>query len=187
MTCKKCGNPVVYYDGLCTNCYIYASRAQAKQQQGQQVPIGHITCAMCGLAPKAINCHVTGCIHKSIATAPRLCNLCGSDPSTLVACHASNCPCFGTIGITAKSLNPTGASAGIVSKATAGSDIWEPVDFKHKKAVNANKLDTLYVEYKSNGNWAVIGTIGDRDILIKTCACERDANDWMDALLKKLS
>jgi hypothetical protein len=108
------------------------------------------------------------------------------------ACPAtpSTCPAFtGTIstigGKVLMSQRPAVIGTGIVAAASA--DIWIEAEFAHKKVINGTKLDSLYVQYKSNGNWAVLGTIGDRDILIKTCACERDANDWLDALQKKLS
>lgn len=64
----------------------------------------------------------------------------------------------------------------------------EAEDTPHKRMVDAYKLDTIYVTRKNSGNWAVVGTILDRDICIKAgFSCESDAVDFLVDLLGKLA
>lgn len=57
---------------------------------------------------------------------------------------------------------------------------------KHKRAIDAAKLETLYISYKSYGNWAVVGSMGSNDITISTHPTEREAEAALTTLLQSL-
>lgn len=64
----------------------------------------------------------------------------------------------------------------------------EAEDNPHSRVVDAEKLDTMYVSRKGYGSWAVVGTILDRDILLKGgFSCEADALAFLADLVSKLS
>lgn len=93
------------------------------------------------------------------------------------------CPEEGKISV----LNPEATMDFFPPALVAPKVVWLEADDQHKRVINGSKLETLYIRYKSYGNWAVLGTIGDRDVHIKTCANEADAQEWLEMLLKKLS
>lgn len=64
--------------------------------------------------------------------------------------------------------------------------MWIEAESSHGKIVDAAKLDTLYVVYKGQGNYAVVGTMGDRDILLKVLATAKDAAEWLLTMKAKL-
>lgn len=64
--------------------------------------------------------------------------------------------------------------------------MWIETEGSHRMILDANKLDTIYVSYKGAGQYAVIGTIGSRDICIKVLGTEKDATDFLEALKGKL-
>lgn len=60
---------------------------------------------------------------------------------------------------------------------------WVYAEGKHAKAINTERLDTLYIHYRRYGEWAVIGTIGSADISIATYATEEEAKAALAKLL----
>lgn len=63
---------------------------------------------------------------------------------------------------------------------------WIEAEGRHRRVVNAEKLETIYVTYKRPGVWGVVGTIGNSDILIHEYPSEKAASDAVDALLRAL-
>lgn len=65
--------------------------------------------------------------------------------------------------------------------------MWIDADAKQHMMVNTDMIDTIYVQHKGHGHYAVICTIGDRDILLKDrLGSESDAEAWMRALEAKM-
>lgn len=63
---------------------------------------------------------------------------------------------------------------------------WIEGEGKHRVMVNGAKLETIYVHYRMGGNWAVIGTIGSRDISLGTFASEREAAEAIDQIVRSI-
>lgn len=64
--------------------------------------------------------------------------------------------------------------------------MWIEADAKHWMIVDASKLDTLYINYRGPSSYAVVGTIGDRDLTIKLFKTESDAVSFCVGLRAKL-
>lgn len=64
--------------------------------------------------------------------------------------------------------------------------MWIEADSQHGKYVDAAKLDTIYVTYKGTGHYAVVGSIGDRDILLKVCGSGKEAADFLLTIKARL-
>lgn len=63
---------------------------------------------------------------------------------------------------------------------------WIYADGPHKRAVDASKLETLYIHNKGWKNWAIIGTIGSADIHISSHPNEKEAEAALTTLLQSL-
>lgn len=64
--------------------------------------------------------------------------------------------------------------------------MWIKTEGQHAAYTDAAKLERLYVSYKGNGNYAIIGAIGSQDTLIKTCANAKEATDYLGDLVQQL-
>lgn len=67
-----------------------------------------------------------------------------------------------------------------------GNAMWIPTTSQHGAFVDANKFERLYISYKGNGNYAIIGVIGDRDILINSYPTASDAMQHLTDLINQL-
>jgi hypothetical protein len=66
-------------------------------------------------------------------------------------------------------------------------DMWITCEHKHFMALAMAKCDTVYVDYKGPANYAVIATIGHRDICIKAnFGCAKDAVEFAQTLINGL-
>lgn len=64
--------------------------------------------------------------------------------------------------------------------------MWISAESSLGMIIDAAKLDTIYVKYKGNGNYAVVGTIGDRDLLLETLSNQKEAVEYLGTLKAKL-
>lgn len=64
--------------------------------------------------------------------------------------------------------------------------MWIEAESPNGKLVDAAKLDTIYVVYKGQSHYAVVGSIGDRDITLKILATGKEAAEWLLAMKAKL-
>ena len=68
-----------------------------------------------------------------------------------------------------------------------GDAMWIKTDAKDCTFVDARKLDTIYACY-SMGTHKVVGTIGDRDVLIRAgFGHAKAAADYVEQLIKQIS
>lgn len=65
--------------------------------------------------------------------------------------------------------------------------MWIACEHQTYLALQIAKCDTVYVIRKGSCNYAVIGTVGDRDILIKGgIASEKEAKEFAENLVNNL-
>ena len=64
--------------------------------------------------------------------------------------------------------------------------MWIEAEHQHGRLVDAAKLDTIYIVYKGHASYAVVGTIGDRDIILKSLPNAAAASEYLAAMKAKL-
>lgn len=74
-------------------------------------------------------------------------------------------------------------ATGITPTRTA---MWIKTEGQHPSYADASKFERLYISYKGNGNYAIVGVIGDRDIAIRACSNAKEAVDVLDDLVRGL-
>lgn len=64
--------------------------------------------------------------------------------------------------------------------------MWIKTDADPACYVDLSKLDTVYVNRRSSMNYAIIGRVVDRDIFITTRKNQREAEDYLEEVMKKV-
>jgi len=64
--------------------------------------------------------------------------------------------------------------------------MWIKIENAHIAYADASKFDTLYLSYKGNGQYAIVASIGPRDIHIATYTGEALASSHLQDIVAQL-
>lgn len=67
-----------------------------------------------------------------------------------------------------------------------GTAMWIKTDADPACYVDLSKLDTVYVNRRGSMNYAIIGRIVDRDVFLTTRQNQREAEEYLEEVMKKV-